>query len=290
MASDCDCEKKITTKRKTASTPKPRPKAVTKTNNGCSVKNVIIVNGCCQSEKGKTARKPRRKAPSKPKTVPVEQVVIADPVKKKAKKRRSNASPSPLVDYDSSDRPRKARSTAKRKVAKKTTTASTAKSKIKTNKTAKTTKTAKATASKPRRSARESSPAPFIEVVDYDDGYRGSTIQRREKVVKTKKLQTPKESTVTVINVEKEPRKSLRESYRDFKADRLARRTEKPGRRQEAVIDVDYYIEEPSRSLPAADGPLLIEAPKEIVLEDCDKYSGLKKARCKRNNRRAVSN
>lgn len=279
MASDCDCEKKITTKRKTASKPKSRPKAVT--NNGCSVKNVIIVNGCCQSEKGKTARKPR-KAPSKPKTVPTEQVIIAESVKKKAKK-RSNASPSPLVDYDSSDRPRKAKSTAKRKVAKKTATASTAKSKTKTTKTVKAT-------SKPRRSAKESSPAPFIEIVNYDDGYRGSTIQRREKVAKTKKMQTPKESTVTVINVEKEPRKSLRESYRDFKADRLARRTEKPGKRQEEVIDVEYYIEEPSRSLPAADGPLLIEAPKEIVLEDCDKYFGLKKARCKRNNRRAVSN
>lgn len=282
MATKCECESVKRPKTKKRPATKRVVATSTKTNKGCMVKNIIVINGCCSSNKG-TARKTVKKKPVRkaaPKTVPViEKIEVIEPAKK-TKKRRSYSSPSPLVEYDSSDRLRK--TTPRKK------TASTPK---KTKK--KTVPKTESPKRIPTRTSRKESPSPLIEVVDYDDGYRGSTLERREKPIKA--IESPRSSkqTVEVIHIEKEPRKSLRESYKEYKDNRLAKRTEKVGRREESdIIDSTpvYYVEESPKSLPSPSKkePTILalpsgELPDDLIdVSDCSNLSGKNKVECKK--------
>ena len=294
MVSSCNCEKK-TKPRKKKRTTVPKPKVVkptvskTKTNTGNVVKNIVIVNGCCCDKGSTRTRTQSRPAPKKtvpkpkPKVEPIKEIVVIEPVKKKTKKKR-NYSPSPLVEYDRSDRPRK-------KSTKKKTPTKVDKPKVpKTN----TKKVSKPTpVKKPKKTPKTVSVTPFIEVVDYDDGYKGEPIQRREKT--PKKVEAPRTSkqVVEVIQVEEKPRKSFRESYQEFKENRLARRTEKVGRREETNVVESvptYYVEESPKSLPAPSKSAQEtvyalpsgEHDDLIDVSDCKNLSGKNKEECKK--------
>lgn len=284
----CECKNKpkVKKKKRTAAPKKVQPAiSKTKTNQGNIVKNIIIVNSCCPSDKRKsTKRKTVKKkvTPSRPKTEPImERIEIIEPAKKTVKRKHRNYSPSPLVEYDSSDRPR--RTPNKKKSGKKP--------KIKTN-TEKPKK--EIPVKKPKKASKTVSVTPFIEVVDYDDGYRGESIKRREKEPR-KALESTRASkqTVEVVHIDKEPKKSFMDSYKEFKENRLARRSEKVGRREEAEIIEStpiYYVEESPKSLPAPsksnkETVLALPSGEEddlIDISDCNNLSGKNKADCKK--------
>lgn len=267
----CQCESKPKIKKRTSTKKRSKPKVQTvKSNTGCMVKNVIIINGCCDSKKTESKRKSVKRK-SRPKTV-TERVEVIETPRTVRKKKRSYASPSPLVDYDSSDRPTK--ESTKRK------------SKAGTPKTNTVKRTSKKTESK---KIKKESP-PLIEVVDYDDGYRGKTLERRERKEKVKAIDSPRKSVETVKVIEEKPKKSLRESYREYKADRLARRTENVGRREETAIVESvptYYVEESPKALPSPSRQETVYALPSgqddlLDVSDCKNLTGKNREECEK--------
>lgn len=295
MPTKCECMKTPKAKAKKPAIKgkkKTAAKTVSKTNKGCMVKNIIVINNssCCDSKKSARRTVKRKKTTKRviqPKTPIIEEIKAVEIVKAKPRKKRSYPSPSPLVEYSASDYRESPRNKKPKKVPKKTPQ--------RTKKTLGVSEPVRT----PKRSSTPVSAPPLIEVVDYEEPYRGKRIERREKSEPIL-IDSPRSSSkaVKVINVDKEPRKSLRESYREYKEDRLARRTEKVGRRDETALVESvptYYVEESPKALPSSSKGksevIMIEAPKdsEIALEDCEKYSGFAKERCKKRNRKKVT-
>lgn len=295
----CDCDPK--SKRKPTTQGQITQ---TKTNKGCMVKNVIIINGCCSDNKRSEKKRNTKRKSNRPRP-PTERIeVIETPKKTTKRKRRTNYSPSPLVDdYSSKKRSSRASSPKKR------TDTNTNKGKAVTGRKSKARESSKRTPrievvdykepSSSKKSSRRSSKSeapPLIEVVDYEEPYNGRGLERREK--RTKSVAAPKrtENIVTMIEAPKESSgKSLKEAIREYKANRLARRTEEVGRRQETlpVENVPTYIIEKSpKALPSpkSNQETLVLPPGVSIddlqdVSDCSNLTGANREACLKRKR-----
>lgn len=275
----CDCEnvKKKNVAKKTTTKKAATKTVATKTEQrvgkqGCTVKNVIIINQCCPSKNGtKKAQKKRNPPKRKPRTpsIPPSQPVMEEiePVQKKrtSRPRREYPSPSPLVIYSANDWPH--RSPTQRNPPKRTV------------------KSIPQNENYTRK--RISPPKNPIEVVDYeeDEPYNGKVLERRDREPR----ESRSKATLTVPEWAKRSRKEKPYDLDTEEADKSKRAVTKPN--ETISEEPTYYIQKRPKELPSGNGQKVLALPSGekddlIDVSDCKNLTGKNKRECERRQRK----